>query len=124
MAAILGLSAALGLAGAAASSEPTVFDLFDRGVASIVAANACGDEGVPGFARFTADFTKVANAVEDELLRMNPGHSRGDLAMVIGFRVAQLEHRTETTVATAGCNAPEVQRLRALATGTTQLSAL
>lgn len=115
--------AAAGAAGATtktkAGGESSVFDLFDRGVMSIVAANACkgadkGGADKASLQKFTRDFSEVAGLVEDELQSMNPESRRDDLAMLIGFRVAQLELRAEKAVKSGGCEAAEVKAMREL----------
>lgn len=110
--------AAAGAAGATtktkAGGESSVFDLFDRGVMSIVAANACKVADKASLQKFTRDFGEVAGLVEDELQSMNPDSRRDDLAMLIGFRVAQLELRAEKAVKSGGCEAAEVKAMREL----------
>lgn len=110
----LALSLALAAGQAAAESRGTVFDLFDHGVTSIIAVNSCGIDDQASFSRFRADFSEVADAVEAELQKMNPGRSRDELAIVIGFRLAQLEVSTEKAVTRSGCDAPEIRRMRKL----------
>lgn len=111
----MGLGIAL-LASAAVATErsPTVFDLFDRGVTSIVTASSCGVEDQAEFTRFTSDFSRVAGAVEAELQKMNPERTVDELSFVIGFRLAHLELAAERAVSQAGCQAPEVRRMRVL----------
>lgn len=112
----MGLGTALLASAVAGAAErpATVFDLFDRGVTSIVAASSCGIEDKAEFARFTADFPRVAGAVEAELQKMNPERTSDELALVIGFRLAHLELAAERAVAQSGCQAPEVKRMRVL----------
>ena len=105
--------AAMG-AGSAAAKENSVFDLFDRGVMSIVASHACKSADAASLRKFTRDFGRVATLVEDELQSMNPDQRRDDLGMLIGFRVAQLELRAENAVKTNGCDAAEVKTMREL----------
>lgn len=95
----------------ARASEGSVFDLYDRAVMTIVATSECGVADGPGYRQFTAGFARLYDVVASELLAMNPGKTRDDLQMVIGFRTRFLEHRVSTAVAEAGCNAAEVQQL-------------
>lgn len=94
--------------------ESSVFDLFDRAVLAIVAGAECGSAEKSEYYAFTGGFARVYDAVEEELLGMNPGKTRGDLQMVIGFRTAFLEERAVTTVARRGCSSSEVQDLTEL----------
>ena len=117
----LGLGAGVALAAAGAMAENkgaelgrTVFDLFDRGATSIVAVSSCGVDDQAGFTRFRADFAKVADAVTAELQKMNPDRSRDELALVIGFRLAHLEASTQKAVTSAGCDSPEIRKMRNL----------
>lgn len=111
----MGLGIAL-LASTVTATErsATVFDLFDRGVTSIVAASSCGVEDQAEFARFTSDFSRIAGAVEAELQKMNPERTLDELSFIIGFRLAHLELTAERAVSNAGCQAPEVRRMRVL----------
>lgn len=110
----LGLGLALIAGSAAAEGSRNVFDLFDHGVTSIIAVSSCGVDDQAGFSRFRADFSRVADAVEAELQKMNPGRSRDELAIVIGFRLAHLEVSTQDAVTRSGCDAPEIKRMRKL----------
>ncbi|RMF08142.1 MAG: hypothetical protein D6763_10630 [Alphaproteobacteria bacterium] len=98
----------------ARAAEATVFDLYDRAVMTLVATAECGTVDSSDYNRFTSGFARVYDAVEAELLAMNPGKTRDDLQMVIGFRTRFLEQRVTTAVATAGCEAEEVQKLAEL----------
>ncbi|MDA5193306.1 hypothetical protein [Govanella unica] len=112
---LVGCLAAIGGAEAkTATSESGVFALFDRGVLSIVAAHACQSADRTTLQQFTSEFGQVADLVGDELQSMNPGQRRDDLAMLIGFRVAQLELRAETAIKSNGCDAAEVKAMRQL----------
>lgn len=96
------------------TSEASVFDLFDRAVLAIVANARCGAEEQGEYRRFTSDFPRVYDAVEDELLGMNPDKSRDDLQIVIGFRTSFLEQRAVSTVKKSGCESSEVRNLTEL----------
>ncbi len=96
------------------AAEPTVFDLFDRGVMSIVAASACGVADPAALKTFRHDFKAVATAVEGELAAMNPQRTDGDLSMLVGFRVAQLELRATESIKTEGCDSAKVKAMAEL----------
>lgn len=96
-------------AGAALAASPTVFDIFDSAVVSMVASGTCHTADPATFSRFTKQFNGLYSQVEDELLGMNPGKNRSDMKMLIGFRTAQLELKTEKSIQTLGCSHPDIQ---------------
>ncbi len=98
----------------ASAAERTVFDLYDHAVMTLMANQKCGVADGADFRHFTTGFGRVYDAVESELLAMNPGKTRDDLKMVIGFRTRFLQERVEAAVAAGGCNAAEVQKLARL----------
>ncbi len=112
---IIGVMAATLVAGCisvsvAQAKSDNIFKIFDNAVISLVASGTCKTADTAAFNKFNKAFNRVYEQVENELMEMNPGKTRQQVQMLIGFRTAQLEVRTEDRINSLGCDHPEVRQ--------------